>query len=88
MAVLQNALGAGLIQDFEFTLITKYFVHLGELPYSPSGTSIVECGSVVAQLCPVLVTPLTSLPDFSVHDILQSRTLGCVVKIPFSNRSS
>ena len=73
MAVLQNALGAGLIQGFEFTLITKYFVHLGELPYSPSGTSIVECGSVVAQLCLVLVTPLTVVCQTSLCMIFSSQ---------------
>ena len=88
MAVLQNALGAGLIQGFEFTLITKYSVYLGEPPYSPSGTSVVEHGSVVAQLCPILVTSIDcSPPDFSVRDVLQARTLEWVA-FPFSRGSS
>ena len=52
---------------------------------------LVECVYVcvcVAQLCPILCNPMDcSLPDSSVHGILQARILEWVA-VPFSRGSS
>ena len=55
---------------------------------TPSNDLLGGGGGLVTKLCPILATPMDcSLPGFSVHGILQARTLEWVA-ISFSRGSS